>query len=537
MTRSIFRWFKDISIAKKLYFTVGIMALLIIVELMVLFFSINTLSAVRAYVGGEGLWSKAQKDALYQLLKYARTHDEADYTKFIGFMTVNQGDHKARMELSKPEPDFGIVRKGFEEGRNHPEDIDGMMHLFRRFHRNKYIHRAIVAWTNADEIITGFMAIGERLHATINAKPYSQEAVNTLLNEIDPLNDRLTPQEDEFSFALGAGSRWLEGVVLKLLFFVALTVELTGLLLAITVSRSIQKGLGEILLSAKAVTRGDYSRKAIAYSRDEIGTLANNFNSMAEELQRLQSENREVNNFLEKKVRQRTAEIESKNEELEQFAYVASHDLQEPLRTISGFVELLAKEYRDRLDGNGEKYLAYLSQASDRMKILIKDLLDYSRLGREKQARPIDCNILIEEVLADLGKSIRESGARITTGDLPSLYAYPTELKLLFQNLIANAIKFRHRERVAEIHISAEAGKDNHHWKFTVSDNGIGMEKQFLDRIFIIFQRLHTRDQYEGSGIGLAHCKKIVELHGGSIRAESEPGQGSRFIFTISREL
>ncbi|MBS1662702.1 MAG: HAMP domain-containing protein [Bacteroidetes bacterium] len=535
MSRSIFRWFKDISIAKKLYFTVGIMALLIIVELVVLFFSINTLSAVRSYVGGEGLWSKAQKDGLYELLVYARTHDEADYNKFLGFLKVNQGDHKARMELSKPNPDMAIARQGFIEGRNHPEDVDGMIRLFRRFHNNQYIHRAIIAWTNADEVITGFAAIGERMHAAINARPYSQETINDLLSEIDPLNERLTPFEDEFSFSLGEGSRWLEGVVLRLLFIIALTVECTGVILAITVSRSIQKGLREILLSAKAVARGDFSRKAKSYSRDEIGTLANNFNSMAEELQRLEQENKEVNNFLEKKVRQRTSEMESKNKELEQFAYVASHDLQEPLRTISGFVELLQKEYRDRLDGNGEKYLAYLSQASDRMKILIKDLLDYSRIGREKQAKPIDCNMLIDEVLADLGKSIRESGAQITTGDLPALYAYPTELKLLFQNLIANSIKFRHRDRIPQIKVTAR--HENTYWQFTVTDNGIGMERQFLERIFIIFQRLHTRDQYEGSGIGLAHCKKIVELHEGKIWAESEPGIGSKFSFTISNDL
>ncbi|HMI60570.1 MAG TPA: hypothetical protein VK518_06670, partial [Puia sp.] len=128
MKRSIFRWFRDISIAKKLYFTVGIMALLIIVELGVLFFSINTLSAVRAYVGGEGLWSKGQKDALYQLLKYARTHKEADYTKFLGYMTVNQGDHQTRMELLKEHPNLDSARAGFIEGRNSPEDVDRMIH-------------------------------------------------------------------------------------------------------------------------------------------------------------------------------------------------------------------------------------------------------------------------------------------------------------------------------------------------------------------------------------------------------------------------
>src|SRR5579871_1062655 len=218
MQSSTFRWFRDISIAKKLYFTVGIMALLIAIELVVLFFSINTLSSVRAYVGGEGLWSKAQKDGLYQLLRYARTRDETDYLKFQDYLKVNLGDHKARIELSKPDPDLAIVRQGFIEGRNDPNDVDGMIKLFRRFHSNAYIHRAIVAWTKADETIGEFTNLGQRLHQEINSPDASDKRINAILDEIDPINIRLTPQEDEFSFALGQGSRWLEGVVLRLLF-------------------------------------------------------------------------------------------------------------------------------------------------------------------------------------------------------------------------------------------------------------------------------------------------------------------------------
>src|ERR1700744_3749353 len=237
MKSTIFRWFKDTSIAKKLYFTVGIMALLIAIELFVLFFSIHPLSSVRAYVGGEGLWSKAQKDGLYQLLKYARSHDEADFRKFQEYLKVNLGDHKARLELSKPKPNLDTVRVGFVESRNHPEDVEGRTRLFRRFYRNQYIHRAIVAWTKADETVMAFIDLGQRLHDVINSPDRSPQRINAILDEIDPVNERLTPIEDEFSFALGEGSRWLEGVVLQLLFFVALTVECTGLILAITVSR------------------------------------------------------------------------------------------------------------------------------------------------------------------------------------------------------------------------------------------------------------------------------------------------------------
>ncbi|MBO9567011.1 MAG: PAS domain S-box protein [Niastella sp.] len=241
---------------------------------------------------------------------------------------------------------------------------------------------------------------------------------------------------------------------------------------------------------------------------------------------------RETNITLERKVRQRTEELERKNKELEQFAYVASHDLQEPLRTTSSFVDLLRKQYKGKLDENADKYLDYIVQSSDRMKILIKDLLDYSRLGREKEKRQIDCNAIVEQVKADLNKVIRESQAELRSGKLPLLDAFPTELKLLFQNLVSNSIKFCRPGIPPVVEISAKRADGG--WEFAFKDNGIGIEPQYLERIFVIFQRLHNRTDYEGSGIGLAHCKKIVELHGGTIWVESEPGVGSTFYFTIS---
>jgi two-component system, sensor histidine kinase len=536
---SLFKWFRNVSIARKLYFTVGIMAMLIAIELAVLIFSINTLSSVRAYVGGEGLWSKAQKDAVYHLLKYGRSHNEADYIKFQEFMKVPMGDHKTLVELNKKKPDMEIARQGFREGRNHEDDVQGMINLFRRFHSIYYINKAIQAWVKADQMVTHFIPLAEQLHTEIRSGSTSQERINAILNKVDPLNETITRYEDEFSYTLGEGSRWLENLILKLLFAVSLTVELTGLILAIVVSRGIQKGLNEILLSAKAVTKGDFSCKAKAFSNDEIGILANNFNTMALELERgilerkqLEKEIREANNLLEKKVMQRTAELERKNKELEQFAYVASHDLQEPLRTTSSFVELLRKQYHGKLDSNADKYIDYVIQASDRMKILIKDLLDYSRLGREKEFKPVDCNVVLQEVLADLHKVIKENNTVIEAGELPTVNGFPTELKLLFQNLISNSIKFKKQGAAPQIRI--EAHRENGYWQFSFTDNGIGIDQQHLERIFIIFQRLHNRSAYEGSGIGLAHCKKIAEIHGGKIWATSELGEGSTFYFTIA---
>jgi len=251
------------------------------------------------------------------------------------------------------------------------------------------------------------------------------------------------------------------------------------------------------------------------------------------EKKHMENEIREANINLERKVQQRTMELEIKNKELEQFAYVASHDLQEPLRTVSSFVELLKKRFEGNLDAETDKYLTYIVQGSDRMKVLIKDLLDYSRIGRKTKLETVDCNIVLQQVLLDLDKAIKEQQATITTEVLPVIKGYPTELKLLFQNLISNSIKFRRKDVSPEIKITVV--KKTGYWQFAVQDNGIGIEEKFRDRIFIIFQRLHTRSEYEGSGIGLAHVKKIVELHGGKIWIESEPGKGSTFYFTIDQ--
>lgn len=224
-------------------------------------------------------------------------------------------------------------------------------------------------------------------------------------------------------------------------------------------------------------------------------------------------------------------ELERKNKELEQFAYVASHDMQEPLRTISSFVELLQQQYKGNLDERANTYLSYIFEASDRMQVLINDLLEHSRIGRKKELKQVDCNLVLKEVLADLDTAISETSAEITTGSLPVISGYPTEIKQLFQNLIFNSIKFRQKNIPPGIKISAE--KKGNAWQFAFADNGIGIAKEYNEKIFIIFKRLHTRNEYKGSGIGLSHCKKIVDLHKGKIWLESEPGKGATFYFTL----
>jgi len=226
-------------------------------------------------------------------------------------------------------------------------------------------------------------------------------------------------------------------------------------------------------------------------------------------------------------------DLKQKNTELEQFAYVASHDLQEPLRTVSGFVELLRRHYKDNADENVDKYINYITDASDRMRKLVQDLLDYSRLGKQRILETIDCNEVVQNVLSDLTMAIQESQAIVHVDPLPVISGYPTEIKQLFQNLLSNSLKFRKPGEPPVIKVSVTAKEDL--WLFSVTDNGIGIEEKYWTRIFVIFQRLHTKAEYQGTGIGLAHCKKIAELHNGKIWLDSIPGKGSTFYFTVKK--
>ncbi|MBM0104680.1 GAF domain-containing protein [Steroidobacter sp. S1-65] len=221
------------------------------------------------------------------------------------------------------------------------------------------------------------------------------------------------------------------------------------------------------------------------------------------------------------------------NAELEQFAYVASHDLQEPLRMVASFTQLLARRYRGQLDSEADEYIGYAVDGAQRMQTLILDLLSYARLSTKGQSpQPINTATVCEAALAQLKQSIKERNAVITVEQLPTVVGYATQLTQLFQNLIGNALKYCNRQQ-PEVHVSAQATPD--HWIFSVRDNGIGIEPQYFERIFQMFKRLHTREQYSGTGIGLALCKKIVARHRGQIWVESQPGKGSNFLFTIPR--
>ncbi len=224
--------------------------------------------------------------------------------------------------------------------------------------------------------------------------------------------------------------------------------------------------------------------------------------------------------------------LENSNEDLKQFAYVASHDLQEPLRMVSSYTQLLAERYNDQLDDKAHKFIHYAVDGAARMQILIRDLLAFSRVETHAhEFKTVDAHSALGVAIVNLKTMIDESGALVTSGDLPQVLADETQMTQIFQNLINNGIKFQKKNRTPQIHIGAD--RQNGNWRFSVQDNGIGIEPKYKDKVFLVFQRLHTRDEYPGTGIGLALCKRIIDRHGGQIWFESSPEQGTIFYFTI----
>jgi signal transduction histidine kinase len=240
---------------------------------------------------------------------------------------------------------------------------------------------------------------------------------------------------------------------------------------------------------------------------------------------------REERKRAQESLAQKVEELARSNRDLEQFAYVASHDLQEPLRMVSAYTQLLGERYRGKLDDQADKYINYAVDGAVRMQSLIQDLLAFSRVGRQETAdKETDCNQVVEHAMENLRAAILESGASVTYGSLPRLMANRSQMQLVFQNLIGNSLKFKGSQTPA---IEISARQEGAEWIFAVADNGIGISTEHAESIFIIFNRLHTRAEYPGNGIGLAICKKIVERHGGKIQAAPRDGGGTIFTFSL----
>lgn len=608
-------------------------------------FTLQLSSGIRAYVGGEGLWSKGQKDALHYLNRYVHSHDERDYEQYLAAISIPLGDHQARIEMMKPVFDYAVAEDGFRKGGNDPDDIGNMIFLFRHFGDMPFIKSAISVWAAADEEIAKLQAVALAVRAAVQQGPLDIYQRVVFLDQLDVINAHVTPLEIQFSETLAEGARAIHELLQSLIWASAILLLSLSMLVAWLVASDLRASVRALREGTQRVAQGDLEHPIPLRSRDELGDLARAFNDMTarrrdaeQQLHNAQDLREKVmlsatnsiyamdpegrftlvnpstceltgyseeeligRNFAslftpehlaplvvryrdviegkgpildyevpllrkdgvmrhivfstaalsrdgviigaagaaediterkrsEEEVRQRTQELTRSNEELEQFAYVASHDLQEPLRTVSGFAQLLAKRYQGKLDAEADEYIEFISTGVVRMKSLIEDLLTYSRVSRGRfREDTLDLNLALQNALSNLRAAVDSTQAVITAASLPTLRGDQRQMEQLFQNLIGNAIKFR-GDATPLIKISVERkGAD---WHFTLCDNGIGINPDSCERIFGLFQRLHTRDAYPGNGIGLTICKKIVELHRGRIWAEST-SPGTCFHFTL----
>lgn len=643
-------WLGRTTISTKLVVIVLVFVVVIGAVMGLFSLAYNITSGVRAYIGGEGLWSKGQKDAVYHLSRYIGTGDDRDYRDFRTAIALPLGDRKARLEMEKPVYDFGTVQQGFIEGGNAAEDVPHMIFLFRRFGSLPYFGQAIVVWREAEHELLALLPLADEIHAGILMGGLDAAQQADYSERIHAINKRVTPLEQEFSQLLGAGAREVQSLLLLFTLATAAALMAIGVLFAWSIGRDLRASIVTLREGAMRVARGELDQPITVRSHDELGDLGTVFNSMiaarreaetalvmahqfrervmesatnaiytmdmegrfttanrrtceitgyplddligqtwagmvrAEDLPDLFAgyvstvsglepiTNREIalrqqdgtwvvivfsiaplrrdgvifgvvgtaEDITERKLSEvalkaKAEELTRSNQELEQFAYVASHDLQEPLRTVSGFAQLLGRRYRGKLDADADEFIDYITGGVARMKSLIEDLLAFSRVQRtHATAAPVALDAVLAAALANLRGAMQAAGAGVTQMPLPVLAVDARQFTQLFQNLIGNAIKFR-GEAAPLIHISAEPRAED--WLFSVADNGIGIDADAAERVFVLFQRLHTRDQYEGNGIGLTICKKIVELHGGRIWVEPTPagGSGAVFRFTLPR--
>jgi signal transduction histidine kinase/CheY-like chemotaxis protein len=524
----------DVSISRKLYFTISFTALLITIELCTLWFSITTLSAVRSYVGGEGLWSKAQKDAIMNLREYAHTHNEKDYVEFKNFLAVPYGDKAARIELEKANPDFNIARQALLKGRNHPDDIDGMMKLLRRFHNVYYLKKAFTAWANAEPALEELIKIGEKLHVLVSNN-VSEVEIAVLLKDIDRINGELTKLEDDFSFTLGEGARWLEALVLKVVLALSLTIGTATILLAISINKNLKKGLDAIVEGADNIRKGDFKKRVPVYSKDEIGMLATSFNEM---MVTLDQNIRELK-LTEQNLTAEKERAEQSEKAKQHFLINMSHEIRTPMNAILGFARHLEESM---VTEDQKESLRMIMKSGDHLLIIFNDILDFSRIGAGEinfMVMPFNITETLQSIfmLTEPNARFKKIGLSYTIDPNVPKIAYGDSVRLtqILLNLTSNAIKFTESGGVVISVVAVEENEKQVVIEFSIRDTGIGIPLEKQEKIFDVFEQAvsGTSRKFGGTGIGLSIVKQLVTLQNGSISINSQPGQGSEFSFRL----
>lgn len=393
------------------------------------------------------------------------------------------------------------------------------------------IERAAAGWRSnyaqplIDSVVPGHAAIVDSQTAE-----RGKDEFDSLRALFDVQNRHLEQARNADSHELASIRTWRDRVLVAMVsaFFVMVVI------LAALVRSAVTRPLDALAASCRRITQGDFDERIVPQGPTDIRAIAVDVEAMRQRI----VEELDAARYARATLDEQAEELRRSNAELEQFAYVASHDLQEPLRKVASFCQLLEKRYADELDERGVEYINFAVDGAKRMQVLINDLLTFSRVGRiNATLTEVDLNQVVDGAMSNLATAIGESGAEVLLpeGGLPRVDGDPTLLVMLWQNLIGNAVKFR-REGLAPrivVDCTTGTGEDAENWVFTVTDNGIGIAEEFVDKVFVIFQRLHGRDAYSGTGIGLALCKKIVEHHGGWIRIDTSYQDGTRFVFTL----
>ncbi len=392
------------------------------------------------------------------------------------------------------------------------------------------IEKATDAWRTqyADPMIAG-VAPGSPSVVTKSTADAGKAQFDTLRSLFDTQNQHLSTARNDALHQLDTVKSWRDRVLAAMI----AAFLITGLAIAILIRNAVTRPLEALAAACRRITIGNFAEQIVPEGPRDIRSIATD----VEDMRRRIVDELEASSQAREQLDEQAAELRRSNAELEQFAYVASHDLQEPLRKVASFCQLLEKRYGDQLDERGQQYIDFAVDGAKRMQVLINDLLTFSRVGRLNSTQvKVNLDTVLDAAISNVATAIEETGAEITrSGPLPTVMGDPTLLTMLWQNLVSNAVKFRREDVPPRIAISCEAGSDDDdgQWLFTFSDNGIGIADEFVEKVFVIFQRLHGRDAYAGTGIGLALVKKIIEHHGGTIAIDTSYDGGTRFRFTL----
>ncbi|WP_374077601.1 response regulator [Bdellovibrio bacteriovorus] len=496
------------------------MAFLIALELFSLYFAMNTLSSLRGFVTGESLWSKAQKDAVISLHKYARTRDPEFYRSFRENLDIPLGDGKARRALEQNPPNIKAAHEGFAQGRIHPDDIPGVVDLILKFSDVSYVARAISIWKEGDDLTNELISYGEGLHRLISTQASEKEIIATL-DRIDELNDRLTILEGGFSYTLGEGSRWLEHLLMVTLLLAILIVEGTGLFLTVTFSRNLSKGLKELNIAAHKVGQREFDVYVPVRSGDELGQLAESLNKMAGDLR---------NSIGERQQAEQASQLKSL------FLANMSHEIRTPLAAIIGFSDLL----KDNNLSEEERlqYLNVIHRTGENLTRIINDILDLSKVEAghlEIERSQFSLSSLLDDIHVMMVAKSNSKPIHIEfnrRGIVPDMISTdPLRLRQVLTNVLGNAVKFTDK---GYVRMTYEVSGDS--LIFTIKDTGLGIAPDKKSLLFQAFSQLDNSisRKYEGTGLGLVLSKKLAQMMGGDVTLDdSQIGKGCTFTIRI----